>query len=92
MHGKTFSDPNSGRFLRPEEIDLDDPSEPKMASNGEVAKVSWKKMSKSKHNGVDPMECIKKYEADVTRAHILFQAPVTEVLEWDEEKIIGIQR
>lgn len=92
VHGKTFSDPNSGRFLKPEEIDLSDPSEPKVASSGEVAKVSWEKMSKSKHNGVDPLECIEKYGADVTRAHILFQAPVTEVLEWDEEKIVGIQR
>lgn len=92
VHGKTFSDPNSGRFLKPEEIDHSDPSEPKLASSGEVAKISWEKMSKSKHNGVDPMEFIKKYGADVTRAHILFQAPVTEVLEWDEEKIIGIQR
>lgn len=92
VHGKTFSDPNSGRFLKPEEIDLSNLLEPKMASSGEVAKVSWEKMSKSKHNGVDPMKCIKKYGADVTRAHILFQAPVPEVLEWDEEKIVGIQR
>ena len=30
--------------------------------------------------------------ADATRAHILFQAPVSEVLEWDEEKIAGITR
>lgn len=92
VHGKTLSDPKSGRFLKPEEVDLSDPSTPKIASSGEVAKVSWEKMSKSKHNGVDPVECIKKYGADVTRAHILFQAPVTEVLEWDEGKIVGIQR
>lgn len=92
VHGKTFSDPETGRFLKPGEIDLSDPSTPRMVSNAEIAKVSWEKMSKSKHNGVDPMECIKKYGADVTRAHILFQAPVTEVLEWDEEKIVGIQR
>lgn len=92
VHGKTFSDPETGRFLKPEEVDISDPSTPKMANNATVANVSWEKMSKSKHNGVDPMECIKKYGADVTRAHILFQAPVTEVLEWDEEKIIGVQR
>ena len=92
VHGKTFSDPETGRFLKPEEIDLSDPSAAKMVNGAGIAKVSWEKMSKSKHNGVDPMECIKKYGADVTRAHILFQAPVTDVLEWDEEKIVGIQR
>jgi leucyl-tRNA synthetase len=92
VHGKTFSDPDTGRFLKPDEIDSTDPSAPKVAKSSKVVKVSWEKMSKSKHNGVDPMECIKKYGADATRAHILFQAPVTEVLEWDEQKIVGIQR
>ena len=49
-------------------------------------------MSKSKHNGVDPAVCISQYGADTTRAHILFAAPVGEVLQWDEQKIVGIQR
>lgn len=92
VHGKTFSHPETGRFLKPEEIGLSDPSIPKIIDGGQLANISWEKMSKSKYNGVDPMECIQKYGADVTRAHILFQAPVTEVLEWDEGKIVGIQR
>lgn len=49
-------------------------------------------MSKSKHNGIDPAACISKYGADATRAHVLFQAPISDVLEWDEKKIIGIHR
>jgi leucyl-tRNA synthetase len=49
-------------------------------------------MSKSKHNGVDPMICVEKYGADTTRAHVLFSAPIAEVLEWDETKIVGIER
>ena len=92
VHGKTYSDPTTGRFLKPEEVDLGDRTRPKIRKTGEPATVSWEKMSKSKHNGVDPAECIKKYGADATRAHMLFQAPVTEVLEWNEEKIVGIQR
>ena len=55
VHGKTFSDPETGRFLKPEEIDLSDPSTPRMVGSAKVAKVSWEKMSKSKQNGVDPM-------------------------------------
>lgn len=92
VHGKTFSDPVTGRFLRSEEVDVSDRSSPKILLTGQTPNVSWEKMSKSKHNGVDPMECIRKYGADTTRAHILFQAPVSEVLEWEEERIIGIQR
>ena len=92
VHGKTYSDPETGRFLKPEEVDLQDCTKPRVVKTGEPPNVSWEKMSKSKHNGVDPTVCIKKYGADATRAHILFQAPVTEVLEWDEERIVGIQR
>jgi leucyl-tRNA synthetase len=55
-------------------------------------KRSYEKMSKSKYNGVDPAECIAKHGADCTRAHILFSAPVSEVLEWDEESIVGMER
>ena len=92
VHGKTYSDPANGRFLKPHEVDLSVPSKPIVISSGEIANVSFEKMSKSKHNGVDPMICMEKHSADATRAHILFQAPVSEVLDWDEEKITGITR
>jgi leucyl-tRNA synthetase len=92
VHGKTYSDPENGRFLRPEELDMSDATSPKILSSGQIASVSYEKMSKSKYNGVDPSSCIEKYGADVTRAHMLFQAPVSEVLEWEEERIAGVQR
>ncbi|KAH7251696.1 hypothetical protein BKA59DRAFT_472611 [Fusarium tricinctum] len=92
VHGRTYIDPENGRFLKPDEVDLTDPNEPKVVSSGKKAKISFEKMSKSKYNGVDPSEFISKYGADATRAHILFQAPVGEVLNWDEAKISGITR
>ncbi|KAF5025885.1 hypothetical protein F66182_2004 [Fusarium sp. NRRL 66182] len=92
VHGKTFIDPDNGRFLKPEEVDLADPSQPKVVSSGKPANISFEKMSKSKYNGVDPSEFIARYGADATRAHMLFQAPVADVLNWDEAKISGITR
>jgi len=92
VHGKTYSDPTTGRFLKPDEVDLTDPVKPLITATNEIANVSFEKMSKSKYNGVDPGTCMAKYGADATRAHILFQAPVSEVLEWDEEKIAGVTR
>jgi leucyl-tRNA synthetase len=91
VHGQTYSDPSSGRFLKPGEVELSK-SGPVITATGEAPLVSYEKMSKSKYNGVDPSTCISKYGADATRAHILFQAPVSEVLEWDEEKISGVTR
>ncbi len=92
VHGKTYIDALNGRFLKPDEVDLSDPLTPKTVATGQPAVVSYEKMSKSKHNGVDPSSFIRKYGADATRAHMLFLAPAGEVLNWDEEKISGTTR
>ncbi|RDW83929.1 leucine--tRNA ligase NAM2 [Aspergillus mulundensis] len=92
VHGRTFTEPSTGRFLLPDELDTSNPDKPVIKKSGETPGVSWEKMSKSKHNGVDPTTCVSKYGADATRAHVIFSAPVSEVLEWDETKIVGIER
>lgn len=92
VHGKTYLDPDNGRFLKPDEVDLSNPSDPKLVASGGTPVVTYEKMSKSKHNGVDPTTFILEHGADATRAHILFQAPVAEVLNWDNDKIAGIRR
>ena len=92
VHGRTFSEPSTGRFLHPSEVDHSDSEKPVIKGTHTTPNVSFEKMSKSKHNGVDPTECAMKYGADATRAHVLFSAPVSEVLEWDEGKIVGIER
>ncbi|KAL2104699.1 hypothetical protein VUR80DRAFT_9822 [Thermomyces stellatus] len=92
VHGKTYSDPDTGRFLTPDEVDVSEPQHPKVRATGATAVMTYEKMSKSKHNGVDPTDFIAKYGADATRAHMLFQAPVSEVLNWDETKISGVTR
>ncbi|KAL4776182.1 hypothetical protein BDW60DRAFT_177926 [Aspergillus nidulans var. acristatus] len=92
VHGKTYTEPSTGRFLLPSELDFSNPEKPVIKKTGETPSVSFEKMSKSKHNGVDPTTCVSKYGADATRAHVLFSAPVSEILEWDETKIVGIER
>jgi leucyl-tRNA synthetase len=92
VQGKTYSDPSNKGFLKPDEVDLSDPADPKVAKTGEPAEVSYEKMSKSKHNGVDPTQCITEHGADPTRAHMVFQAPVSDELNWDTDKIVGVTR
>ncbi|RAH80267.1 leucyl-tRNA synthetase [Aspergillus japonicus CBS 114.51] len=92
VHGKTFSDPATGKFLLPSELDLSNPDKPLIKGTQVTPAISFEKMSKSKHNGVDPTGCALKYGADTIRAHVLFSAPVSEVLEWDETKIVGMER
>ncbi|KAF8245181.1 leucyl-tRNA synthetase [Wilcoxina mikolae CBS 423.85] len=85
VHGLTFTDPETGRFLKPDEL-------PKLLASGVNPNKSYEKMSKSKYNGVDPVDCISTHGADATRAHVLFAAPVGDVLNWDEDKIVGVRR
>lgn len=92
VHGRTYINPSNGKFLKPDEVDLSEPLKPRVVSSGEQATISFEKMSKSKYNGVDPTDFISKYGADATRAHMLFQAPVGDILNWDEAKITGVTR
>lgn len=92
VHGKTMTDPDTGKFLKPDELDLSNPSAPVVKATGKPASISFEKMSKSKHNGVNPTHVISRHGADAIRAHMLFLAPVEDVLLWDETKIVGIHR
>lgn len=92
VHGKTFVDPNTGKFLKPDEYELTSTGDAILKETGEIASVSFEKMSKSKYNGADPAECINEHGADATRAHVLFQAPINDILDWEESKIVGVER
>jgi leucyl-tRNA synthetase len=49
-------------------------------------------MSKSKNNGVDPQDLIKKYGADTARLYTMFTAPPEATLEWNDAAVEGSYR
>ena len=57
VKGKTYREKISGCYLTKEE-------QANLSGTCEDIKESWEKMSKSKHNGVDPHNVIEKYGAD----------------------------
>ncbi len=59
---------------------------------GKVLSVGVEKMSKSKYNGIDPMDLIERYGADVARLYTLFAAPPQKDLEWNPDGVEGIYR
>ncbi|MEO5339219.1 MAG: leucine--tRNA ligase [Magnetococcus sp. MYC-9] len=50
------------------------------------------KMSKSKHNVVDPNDIIQGYGADTARLFMLFAAPPEQDLEWNDSGVDGAWR
>lgn len=45
--------------------------------------MTWEKMSKSKHNGVDPEQMVEQYGVDTVRLCLLFAAPPEKDILWD---------
>ncbi|MBL0708286.1 MAG: leucine--tRNA ligase [Sulfurimonas sp.] len=68
-------------------VEFDEPFD-KLLTQGMVLK-DGAKMSKSKGNTVDPDAIIKKYGADTARLFILFAAPPTQELEWNDNAVEG---
>ncbi|WP_324172417.1 leucine--tRNA ligase [Sulfurimonas sp.] len=68
-------------------IDFDEPFD-NLLTQGMVLK-DGAKMSKSKGNTVDPDAIIQKYGADTARLFILFAAPPTQELEWNDNAVEG---
>ena len=87
VQGITYRNPHSGHYVAPAEVA--DPTDPRDPLTGEVLEVFYEKMSKSKHNGVDPALVIDRYGADTARMFILFKAPPEKDLEWDDADVEG---
>ncbi|XP_072268361.1 leucine--tRNA ligase, mitochondrial [Pyxicephalus adspersus] len=93
IKGQTFKLASSGRYLQRNEVDVCG-AEPVHAETREKLQVTWEKMSKSKHNGVDPEEMVEKYGIDTTRLYLLFAAPPEQDILWDlrTDALPGVQR
>ncbi|XP_039935602.1 leucine--tRNA ligase, mitochondrial isoform X2 [Hirundo rustica] len=93
IKNQTFRLATTGQCLKREEVDLTG-SEPVHLKTGEKLQVAWEKMSKSKHNGIDPEEIVKEYGIDTLRLYILFAAPPEQDILWDAktDAMPGVQR
>ncbi|XP_015267751.1 PREDICTED: probable leucine--tRNA ligase, mitochondrial [Gekko japonicus] len=93
IKNRTFRLATSGQYLKKEEIDLTGP-EPVHLKTKEKLQVTWEKMSKSKHNGIEPKEVVQRYGMDTVRLYLLFAAPPEQDILWDTktDALSGVQR
>ncbi|KAL2911394.1 Leucyl-tRNA synthetase, mitochondrial [Polyrhizophydium stewartii] len=88
--GTAYRCPDTGKYLAPTEVDTS--GEPRVVATGKRAIVSVEKMSKSKHNGVDPMPVFERHGVDATRLYLLYRAAPQDELVWDSAAIVGMER
>ncbi len=61
--------------------------------NGKVTAADGTMFSKSKGNGVDPLEIINQgYGADALRTYLMFAAPLDTWIKWDPQGVPGTHR
>ncbi|MCA9325414.1 leucine--tRNA ligase [Candidatus Saccharibacteria bacterium] len=61
--------------------------------NGKVTAQNGEMFSKSKGNGVDPLEIIDQgYGADALRTYLMFAAPLDQWVRWDPQGVPGTHR
>ncbi|MCT7954105.1 leucine--tRNA ligase [Laspinema palackyanum] len=89
VQGLTYKNPQTGKYIPSAQVNASDPKYPE---TGEPLQVFYEKMSKSKYNGVDPLEVLGKYGADTARMFILFKAPPEKDLEWEDADVEGQYR
>jgi leucyl-tRNA synthetase len=85
-------------FINPAEVEIERAESgkvvgAKLASNGESVTVgAVEKMSKSKNNGVDPVDLIDRYGADTVRLFSISNVAPDQSLEWSDAGVEGASR
>jgi leucyl-tRNA synthetase len=89
VQGLTYKNPVTGKYIPSVDVNPENAIDPE---TGEPLQVFYEKMSKSKYNGVDPLQVLAKYGADTARMFILFKAPPEKDLEWEDADVEGQSR
>lgn len=88
--GKTYKIKNTGKYVSKDEI-IKEGEQYKTKATDELVCMNWEKMSKSKHNGIEPFDLLYKYGIDTTRLLILADVAPTSTRNWSENTIPGIR-
>ncbi len=92
------SDSGKAEYYNRKELDIEYDDKGRIASailkaDGQPVTVGRiEKMSKSKNNGVDPLEMIDRYGADTMRLFSMSDTPPHQSLEWKEGGVEGMHR
>ncbi|KAK7069523.1 putative class-I aminoacyl-tRNA synthetase, partial [Halocaridina rubra] len=87
--GQSYKVKDTGRYLKREQVDFS-VNPPVELRTGISLEMSYEKMSKSKHNGIDPQDVLDEYGADTTRLLMLANYAPFSQRSWSTETFPGI--
>jgi leucyl-tRNA synthetase len=87
----TYRD-TQGRYFDPAKAELEAGGGAKDKATGEPLKVTIEKMAKTAMNGVNPLDVIADYGADVLRLYEMFMGEFELPKPWDPRAIEGLSR
>lgn len=84
--GKTYKVRSTGKYVPESEVVREE--DKYTTKHGEPVVVFWEKMSKSKYNGIDPLNLLNKHGVDTTRLLILADVAPTSTRNWSEDSTL----
>ncbi|XP_058823698.1 leucine--tRNA ligase, mitochondrial [Topomyia yanbarensis] len=90
--GRSFRLKDSGKYLPADQVTIVDEKKNKAieSTTGLPVVTLWEKMSKSKLNGVDPLDVLKQHGCDTLRLILLGDVAPTSHRNWSEATFSGI--
>ncbi|VDK77886.1 unnamed protein product [Litomosoides sigmodontis] len=89
VFSRSFKRSDNGKYVKEDDV--------VQTGNGFIAKrdgcvvlTQYEKMSKSKHNGVDPLSVLKLKGIDLTRLQLLNEAAPREPINWGDSELKGL--
>ena len=86
----TYMDKETGAYLHPEDVQYSDRKWVDKRT-GREAVEKFLKMSKSKYNGIDPVDALQQYGSDVVRVAMLMQCPVSNSFIYSKHSMTSAQ-
>ncbi|OZC12372.1 leucine--tRNA ligase domain protein [Onchocerca flexuosa] len=86
---RTFKRSDSGKYLKEDDV-VQTGNGFIVKKDGSAVVTQFEKMSKSKHNGVDPLSVLKMKGIDLTRLQLLNEAAPREPINWGDTELKGL--
>ncbi|EFO21576.2 hypothetical protein LOAG_06912 [Loa loa] len=86
---RTFKRSDSGKYLEENDV-VQTGNGFIVKTDGSAVVTQFEKMSKSKHNGVDPLSVLKLKGIDLTRLQLLNEAAPREPINWGDTELKGL--